>query len=420
MFVPNYLDLFAGAGGLSEGFIQAGYTPVAHVEVDEAACFTLKTRAVYHWLKKHNNLKNYYRYIAGEMSREDLYRSVPKNVLNTVLNIEISKDTLLDLFTAIDGFLKDNTLDLIVGGPPCQAYSLVGRARSENGMLGDKRNYLYRLYAEFLKHYRPKYFVFENVIGLLSAKENDGSFHFNNMRKLFRECGYLTEFKVLKATDYGILQNRKRVILIGKYGINEQDFYPDIPRVDTTGITVSEVFKDLPALHAGEGDFRPVKPLDYSGKYLYKMKIKDINDITFHIARPHTHQDLAIYRLVVDTWDKKHKRIDYPDLPRKLRTHKNTTAFLDRFKVVADDLPCSQTVVAHIARDGHYYIHPDLEQNRSLTPREAARLQTFPDSYFFESKKDIPGRTAAYKQIGNAVPVRLAYAIAKALKKRFS
>ena len=123
MFVPNYLDLFAGAGGLSEGFIQAGYTPVAHVEVDEAACFTLKTRAVYHWLKKHNNLKNYYRYIAGEMSREDLYRSVPKNVLNTVLNIEISKDTLLDLFTAIDGFLKDNTLDLIVGGPPCQAYS---------------------------------------------------------------------------------------------------------------------------------------------------------------------------------------------------------------------------------------------------------------------------------------------------------
>ena len=150
------------------------------------------------------------------------------------------------------------------------------------------------------------------------------------------------------------------------------------------------------------------------------MKIKDINDITFHIARPHTHQDLAIYKLVVDMWNKKHKRIDYPDLPKKLRTHKNTTAYLDRFKVVADDLPCSQTVVAHIARDGHYYIHPNLEQNRSLTPREAARLQTFPDSYFFESKKDIPGRTAAYKQIGNAVPVRIAYAIAKALKNRFS
>ena len=414
--MPNYLDLFAGAGGLSEGFIQAGYTPVAHVEMDEAACFTLKTRAAYHWLKKNNNIKPYLRYIAGDISRDELYGCVPKEVLDTVLNVEISEDTLPVLFKTIDELIGDNELDLIVGGPPCQAYSLVGRARSENGMVGDKRNYLYKLYAEFLKHYRPRFFVFENVTGLLSAKEDDGTLHFDNMRALFREYGYSTEYKVLNASDYGVLQNRKRVILIGKKGIEEQDFYPEIPKVDTTGIKVFEIFKDLPALHAGEGSIGPVKTHDYSGNYLYDMRIKDIDYITFHTARPHTEQDLTIYRLVVDTWNKEHKRIDYPNLPEELRTHKNTTAFLDRFKVVAGDLACSQTVVAHISRDGHYYIHPSLEQNRSLTPREAARLQTFPDSYFFESKKDVPGRTAAFKQIGNAVPVGLAYAIAEALK----
>ena len=210
----------------------------------------------------------------------------------------------------------------------------------------------------------------------------------------------------------------KRIILIGKLGVKEKDFYPDLPTVDTEGITVNEIFKDLPALHAGEGSYRPVKALKYKGSYLYNMGIKDADWISFHSARPHTDQDLAIYRLVVNTWNKEGKRIDYPDLPKELKTHHNTTAFLDRFKVVAGNLPYSQTVVAHVSRDGHYYIHPDIEQNRSLTPREVARLQTFPDSYYFESKKCIPGRTAAYRQIGNAVPVRLAYAVAVALKDK--
>ncbi len=148
------------------------------------------------------------------------------------------------------------------------------------------------------------------------------------------------------------------------------------------------------------------------------MGIRDTNWISFHSARPHTAQDLEIYRLVVDIWDKEGKRINYTDLPERLKTHHNTTAFLDRFKVVAGNLPYSQTVVAHISKDGHYYIHPDIDQNRSLTPREAARLQTFPDSYYFESRKGIPGRTAAYRQIGNAVPVRLAYTVAEALKDK--
>ncbi|MFR0800425.1 MAG: DNA cytosine methyltransferase [Suilimivivens sp.] len=414
--MPNYLDLFAGAGGLSEGFIQAGYLPIAHVEMDEAACFTLRTRAAYHWLKANNKLDVYKDYVSGKITRDALYKAVPENVLKAVLNYEISNQTLPIIFDQIDTFLEGKKLDLIVGGPPCQAYSLVGRARSDTGMVGDKRNYLYKLYAEFLKRYKPQYFVFENVTGLLSAKEEDGSFHFDNMRALFKECGYSTEYKVLNANDYGVLQNRKRIILIGKYGIEEKDFYPNIPEQKNIDITVSEIFKDLPTLHAGEGRYTPVKTLPYSGKYLYEVGIKDTKYITFHIARPHITQDLKIYRLMAETWRDHHGRINYPDLPEELRSHHNTTAFLDRFKVVAGDLPHSQTVVAHVSRDGHYYIHPDVEQNRSLTPREVARLQTFPDSYYFESKKAIPGRTAAYRQIGNAVPVRLAYCVAIALK----
>lgn len=417
--MPKFLDLFAGAGGLSEGFIQAGYTPVAHVEMDTAACYTLKTRAAFHWLKVNNKVELYNQYLRGELSREEFYKSIPENVLSTVLNYEISNDSIPEIFEKVDHLLDGEQLDLIIGGPPCQAYSLAGRSRSETKMVGDKRNYLYKHYAEFLKKYRPKYFVFENVLGLLSAKDEDGSLHFENMRKLFEEYGYSTEFRKLNASDYGVLQNRKRIILIGKRGVHT-DFYPDIPKEESVH-KVGELFCDLPSIQAGCGQVEPMETRHYSGQYLLDVGIKEYDGepVTFHQARPHTQQDLAIYRIVVDTWNKTETRIAYTDLPEHLRTHNNTSCFLDRFKVVAGNLTRSQTVVAHICRDGHYYIHPDIKQNRSLTPREAARIQTFPDNYFFESKSGIPSRTLAYKQIGNAVPVRLAYNIAKSLKNQF-
>ena len=137
--------------------------------------------------------------------------------------------------------------------------------------------------------------------------------------------------------------------------------------------------------------------------------------ITYYCSRTHKEQDLEIYRIAVNKWNNQHERLKYSDLPERLKTHRNQESFLDRFKVVAENEVASQTVVAHIAKDGHYYIHPSLEQNRSLTPREAARLQTFPDDYFFESVSGKPSRTDAFKQIGNAVPVRLAYVIAQQL-----
>lgn len=414
--MPKYLDLFAGAGGLSEGFVRAGFEPIAHVEMDVAASYSLKTRMAYHWLKQNNKLNIYTQYLNREIPREEFYGKIPKPVLNSVLNYEISEETLPAIFSEIDAILNGKHLDLIVGGPPCQAYSLAGRSRSESKMIGDKRSYLYKLYAEFLRRYEPEYFVFENVVGLLSAKDEDGTLHFENMRKLFKDYGYSTEFRTLNASDYGVLQNRKRIILIGKRGGHE-GFYPEIPIIENKH-KAGELFCDLPAIKAGEGVITPVPTKPYSGKYLYKSGIKeyDLEPVTFHQARPHTEQDLEIYRIVVETWNKKKERIAYTDLPERLRTHNNTKCFLDRFKVVAGNLPYTQTVVAHICRDGHYYIHPDIKQNRSLTPREAARIQTFPDNYYFESVTGKPSRTLAYKQIGNAVPVCLAYSVAKALR----
>lgn len=416
----KYLDLFAGAGGLSEGFWRAGYKPVAHVEMDVAACFSLKTRVAYHWLKENKKLDIYQEYLEQKISRDTFYNMVPQEVLGSVLNYEISNDSLNDIFTDIDRILQGEPLDLIVGGPPCQAYSIAGRSRAENKMVGDNRNYLYKLYAEFLRKYTPKYFVFENVVGLLSAKDEDGTFHFHNMRELFMEYGYNTEFQVLNALDYGVLQNRKRIILIGSR-LGDQDFYPDIPKI-AKKYKVNELFKDLPSIKAGEGVITPVSTKHYSGNYLYESGIKeyDMEPVTFHQARSNKEQDLEIYHIIVDTWNKKQKRVSYDELPEYLRTHRNTKSFLDRFKVVAGNLTYAQTVVAHISKDGHYYIHPDIKQNRSLTPREAARIQTFPDNYYFESVSGKPSRTLAYKQIGNAVPVCLSYSIAKALMERFA
>jgi len=418
--MPRFLDLFAGAGGLSEGFFQAGYSPVAHVEMDAAACYTLKTRAAFLWLKKNEKKEIYDQYLKAELSRADFYSKVPKEVLDSVLNYEISKELLPEIFRNIDQLLGSEKLDLIIGGPPCQAYSIAGRSRSDTRMVGDKRNYLYTLYAEFLKKYQPKYFVFENVLGLLSAKEEDGTLHFDNMCKLFEQCGYSTDYRILVASDYGVLQNRKRIILIGIKG-EIKDVYPIIPVIENK-FTVNELFCDLPPVQAGEGTMRPVKTLPYKGKYLYQFGIKEYDGepVTLHQARPHTDQDLEIYRMVVDAWNKDSKRVSYTDLPEHLQTHNNTKSFLDRFKVVAGNLPSAQTIVAHIARDGHYFIHPDIKQNRSLTPREAARIQTFPDNFYFESKKGPASRTLAFKQIGNAVPVRLAYSVATALLPNFA
>ncbi|MBR4607141.1 MAG: DNA (cytosine-5-)-methyltransferase [Lachnospiraceae bacterium] len=409
------LDLFAGAGGLSEGFQRVGFDSVAHIEMDRAACYTLKTRKAYKWLLEKGKAEIYDQYLSGKITRDEFYSIIPDKVLSSVLNYEISKENLDNIYADVDRCLDGKHLSLIIGGPPCQAYSVIGRARSSTGMIGDKRNFLYILYAEFLKRYRPEYFVFENVLGLLSAKDGNGHLYFDKIKELFADCGYSVEYKVLNAKDYGVLQNRKRIILIGVYG-DHRNFYPDIKKI-CFDCQVKEVLLDLPPVVAGGGFPRLVDTMSYHGHYLYDAHLKRINHqpVTLHWARSNSKQDLEIYKIIVDEWNKNKKRINYCDLPARLKTHKNTKAFLDRFKVVAQELNYCQTIVAHISKDGHYYIHPT--QNRSLTPREAARLQTFPDDYYFESVSGVPSRTAAFEQVGNAVPVFFAECVAKALKE---
>ena len=413
----KYLDLFAGAGGLSEGFVREGYEPIAHVEISEAACYTLKTRAGFHYLRKVNNLQPYIDYLSGKISRDAFYGFIPQSILDSVVCKEISEDNLSFIFDKIDSLKEQSSVDLIIGGPPCQAYSLVGRARDPNGMLNDKRNYLFLFYVKFLEKYQPKYFVFENVLGLLSAKDEKGHRYLDMMKDAFGEAGYKIDLKVMNARDYGVLQNRKRIIIVGKR-TNDDNFHFQWPEYIQMDAQVNAIFSDLPTIFAGEGNIHYCELLDNPHQWLVESNVRSqISEIpiTYYCSRTHKKQDLEIYKIAVQKWNENHERLKYSDLPDYLKTHKNQDSFLDRFKVVAADENASQTVVAHIAKDGHYYIHPSLEQNRSLTPREAARLQTFPDDYYFESASGKPSRTDAYKQIGNAVPVRLACVIAQQL-----
>ncbi|WP_109104007.1 DNA cytosine methyltransferase [Aggregatibacter segnis] len=413
---PKFLDLFAGGGGLSEGFIRAGFTPVAHIEADAAACFTLRTRQAYHWLKKNKNLSIYKDYLNNKISRDEFYASVPEKEIDSVINAFIDKNSLPNIFKKINS-IEDGNIDLIIGGPPCQAYSIIGRA--QKNMQTDPRNNLYIYYAEFLKKYSPKYFVFENVTGLLTAKNSNGELYFDKMKQLFESIGYHIEYSILSAEEYGILQNRKRIILVGKKDhSSSKSFYP-FPVKSKINAKVYDLLRDLPSIKAGEGSPYPMKTSSNYSNWLIEANIKSDLPVTWHQARPNTIQDLEIYKLVVSAWNKDKRRLKYNEIPEKLRSHKGMSSFLDRFKVVAGDLPISHTIVAHISKDGHHYIHPDIFQNRSLTPREAARIQTFPDDYYFESASGKPSRTSAFKQIGNAVPVLLAQKIAEQLLRNW-
>lgn len=399
----NYIDLFAGAGGLSEGFIRAGFNPIAHVEMNKDACDTLRTRAAYHWLIKNGKKKIYTDYLKSENKNKEEFwkKNIPDNIINSVINTEISKETLPGIFKKIDSELGKNKVDLIIGGPPCQAYSVAGRARKD--MSNDPRNILYKYYVEFLKKYQPKMFVFENVPGILSAKNGK---HLENILKAVEEAGYevslpTNKYRFLNAKDFGVLQDRKRVIIIGwkkELGLS----YPEFKTRENNFEVLKDLFADLKPLKNGEGTLNAVEYAKPTTEYLKQSKIRNgLEIVTQHIARPNNENDLEIYRIAVDEWNNR-KRLNYAKLPKRLITHSNTDVFVNRFQVV-NGQGVSHTVVAHIAMDGHYYIHPDKKQNRSITVREAARIQSFPDDYFFEGS-----RTAAFKQIGNAVPVLMA------------
>lgn len=414
----SYIDLFAGAGGLSEGFIQSGYRPIAHVEMNVNAARTIETRIAYYYLKEHNQLNIYRQYEKGQISREELLENIPEEELKTVINKEISEATIKGIFETIDLSMTQKGIrqvDVIIGGPPCQAYSLVGRAQSSHMIIPmeqDPRNELYKMYIQFLRKYQPRMFVFENVAGLKTAR---GGQAFKNLQSYMKRVGYELDYHELNAKDFGILQSRKRIIIVGWLKDSGYE-YPSFDVIRSKAI-VSDLLEDLPEITPGqssedykETDMRKVK------KALKSLGLREKDDVlTAYEARPHTDQDIEIYKRTIDMWfnNAAHERLRYDDLPDELKTHKNRTSFVDRFKVVEGDTGYCHTILAHLSKDGHYFIHPSIDQHRSITVREAARIQSFPDNYFFEG-----ARTAQFVQVGNAVPPIMAKKIAEKIKEQ--
>ena len=251
MSALNFIDLFAG--GLSEGFIRASYTPLAHIEKDKFACDTIKTRAAFHFLKDINQLDIYEDYLHQKQEKEDgskLWALVPKRVTDIVIQCEIGEKTITGIFKRVNALTGEKKADIIVGGPPCQAYSVIGGARMKEKALCDSRNDLYKYYVEFLKKYQPKMFVFEKVMGIRTAKNGEP---LKDLTRLVEQTGY----------------NRQCVIIIGWKEKDENGeptgfCYPDLEREETPYEVLNDLFSDLPQRKAGKGEF---KVKDYFVKY---------------------------------------------------------------------------------------------------------------------------------------------------------
>lgn len=408
------LDIFSGAGGLSEGFFRTGFKFIAHIDMDKNALATLETRSIYHALNTAERDDIYCSYIRGDISREVLLRESKlflDQISAGIINIELTSITRNRILLEIEKCKKKSGLkevDVIIGGPPCQAYSSVGISRDPQRMQNDARNYLYLYYLDLLKHFKPKIFIFENVPGMKSAKGGDV---FDSFRTKAADCGYVVSYKLLDAQDFFVLQKRERLIIIGWQ--SEYDFQYPLFAPKEHNYTVSCLLEDLPPLNPGEGSETPQNYTGPPSEYLKRAKIRSEKDILIqHRARTHNERDRAIYRRAITVWNNEHRRIKYDELPEKLKTHKNRKSFKDRFKVVEADRGYSHGILAHLSQDGHYYIHPDITQARSLTVREAARIQSFPDNFKFEG-----ARKSQYRQIGNAVPPLMAEGIASEIKK---
>lgn len=415
------LDLFSGAGGLAEGFMRKNCTFVGHVEADSYACSTLKTRISYWKLLEQNKITTYNKYLKKTIDRDKLWQISGVDASHEVINKAISNETYDDIKLQIEKNMhhkKVSQVDIIIGGPPCQAYSVASRGALKGKVDNDPRNYLYKYYVRFLKDFNPSMFVFENVPGIKSASNGK---YFNDLKKAISDAGYTMKEKELVSSDFGVLQNRKRVIIIGWKKDKELD-YPEFEKIHLkNSVTVNDLLTDLPKSAPDSSEEKRTIVIEGEGlytkgsnPYLRFAKIRDNNFkiLTQHIIRPTNENDRKIYEIAIDKWFQEKKQLHYMDLPKELIKHKNINAHQNRFTVVKADQKFAHTVLAHIAIDGHYYIHPDKEQKRSISIREAARIQSFPDNFYFEGP-----RSSCFRQIGNAVPPLMAELIAQKIKE---
>lgn len=397
----NTIDLFVGCGGLSEGFEQSRkYKMIGAVEWEPSPVKELR-----------NHLKNRW----GIQDSEE--RVLQFDIQRTEELFNGWKDKKFGESKGLDALVGNRQLDVIIGGPPCQAYSVAGRIRDEHGMREDYRNYLFESYLKVVQHYKPRVFVFENVPGILSAKPGDGSVRIIDLiQKAFADAGYAVlpdlSNAIIDMTEYGVPQNRKRIIILGvskeHYGDKAEamveKFYSSyLPEYKIEKkATVRDAIGDLPKL----------RPLDEPISYLGRKLSHSVSDplINGHISRFHNKRDIELFKFLEE--DIASGRMKYTSA-KSLRTLytklTGKTSNVHKYYVLRWDEP-SNLIPAHLFKDGLRHIHPDPEQARTITVREAARLQTFPDNYYFNCSQ-----TDAFKMIGNAVPPLFAKKVAYAI-----
>lgn len=399
------IDLFAGCGGLSEGFFMSGdYKELAHVEWELPMVKTLRNRLVHKWGHSESESKKRVIHFDIQKTNELINGNWSEKSIN--LYGESNSKTISNY--GMKGIINED-VDIIIGGPPCQAYSIAGRAQDPNSMKDDYRNYLFESFVEVVKEFRPSIFMFENVPGMLSAAPG-GLPVTTRVHEAFRKIGYkvpnATEMKgvVYSSDDFGVPQKRNRVILIGvreDMGFSYSDIYSEIKKrkIKTDKKKVKDALFDLPELYPLDKNIRE------NGRNFSHAQ-SQTNGVTDHYPRYHNKRDIRIFREWINN-EMNYKSADeklafYNDLFGKNSNH-------IKYRNLEWDKP-SPTVVAHLYKDGLMFIHPDKEQARSITIREAARLQSFPDDFEFEGTLG-----DKYKMIGNAVPPLMAKEIANAL-----
>ncbi len=493
------VDIFAGPGGLGEGFAtaqhetgQAKFRSVAAIERDAHSHQTLLHRHFFRYLKDRQEAEPYYDFLAGRITESELFANNPEahvHAKQCALRISLGPETHDEVREIIRSRIRGEDLWVLVGGPPCQAYSLVGRSRmtGQAGFEDDERHTLYLEYLRIIADHQPPVFVMENVKGLLSAKFRGASTISRIVRDL-RHPGRaisdapkgltyrlfsLTEDEVfeedvdpriflVKAEDYGVPQARHRIFIVGIR--SDVEVQPSVLRKSTPP-TVRDTIGSLPAIRSGiskqkdtfEVWLQAIKEISrlnmiewpkgapyeervaaalgldkvsrlnppeqrsstrYISEEFSHEALRDLYDprllsLTAHESRSHMASDLRRYFFAATYAREVGRSPNLAKFPKDLLPdHQNIDAgrrgkmFSDRFRVQLADR-VSTTITSHISKDGHYFIHYDPAQCRSLTVREAARLQTFPDNFYFAGP-----RTAQYHQVGNAVPPYLARQIA--------
>jgi DNA (cytosine-5)-methyltransferase 1 len=312
----------------------------------------------------------------------------------------------------LDAVIGSDKVDVIIGGPPCQAYSIHGRAKDKNSMHDDYRNFLFESFVKVVDYYKPKAFVFENVVGMLSAKP-DGSPIIDKIYESFNAIGYeILEPSALKdaifnAGDFNVPQYRPRVIIFGvrkNSGISVASFYNALK---------SRVFEYKPTVRDAIANLPKIFPLDEVTKVKGKNLSHIATDCTdkHHEPRHCSARDLETIRFWISN------NMNSVSNKEAVAFYKQVTGrdtLYIKYRNLEWDKP-SPTVVAHLQKDGFMFLHPDVAQARFITVREAAMLMTFPKDYDFVGAKSI-----CYKMIGNAVPVNFAKAIAESVNQVLS